>query len=56
MRPGGSGLLIVETYEWRRMQRETGKDDLNMDGNVGIIDLMLLGGSMVEFVPVTAVR
>ena len=30
--------------------------DLNLDGNVGIIDFMLLGSAMVEFVPVTAVR
>ena len=27
-----------------------------MDGNVGIIDLLLMHGSMVEFVQVTAVR
>ncbi len=30
--------------------------DLNMDGVIGLIDLMLMGGAMVEFVPVTAVR
>ncbi len=31
-------------------------DDLNMDGVIGLIDRLLMGSAMVEFVPVTAVR
>ena len=30
--------------------------DLNMDGVIGLIDRLLMGSAMVEFVPVTAVR
>ncbi len=30
--------------------------DLNMDGVIGLIDQLLMGSAMVEFVPVTAVR
>ena len=30
--------------------------DLNMDGEIGLIDRLLVGRSMVEFVPVKAVR
>ncbi len=30
--------------------------DLNMDGVVGLIDRLLMGSAMVEFVPVRAVR
>ncbi len=30
--------------------------DLNMDGVIGLIDWLLLGRSMVEFVPFKAVR
>ncbi len=30
--------------------------DLNMDGVIGLIDRLLMGSAMVEFVPVTGVR
>ncbi len=30
--------------------------DLNMDGVIGLIDRLLLGSAMVEFVPFKAVR
>ena len=30
--------------------------DLNMDGVIGMIDQLLMGSAMVEFVPVTALR
>ena len=30
--------------------------DLNLDGVIGLIDRLLLGWNIVEFVPVTAVR
>ena len=40
------------------MRRRRHRDlfDLNMDGVIGLIDQLLLGRSMVEFVPVKAVR
>ncbi len=30
--------------------------DLNMDGVIGLIDRLLMGSAMVEFVPVKALR
>ncbi len=44
----------------RRQQGECGRArdpaDLNMDGAIGLIDQLLMGTAMVEFVPVVAVR
>ncbi len=49
-------MYTVPLEKWGSDPRAHEPANLNMDGVIGLIDRLLMGSAMVEFVPVTAVR